>query len=82
MNDRTNSWENIIKWVVIGILAIVALKVALTILGIAIGLVFGLGAIFWKLLPWVLAVWVILKVVEWMREKNCDTSSPPADPTY
>jgi ABC-type amino acid transport system permease subunit len=82
MNDRTNSWENVIKWVVIGILAIVAVKVALTVVGIAIGLVFGLGAVLWKLLPWVLAVWVVLKIVEWLREKNCGTSSPPAGPTY
>ncbi|HEU0051808.1 MAG TPA: hypothetical protein VFQ39_01480 [Longimicrobium sp.] len=79
MSERSGSltWEDVIKWAVIGILAIVALKVALTIVGIAIGLVFGLGALFWKLLPWVLAVWVILKIVEWLREKK-DPTSPPA----
>ena len=63
MSSNSN-FETVIKWVVVVILAIVALKVIATVLGIA----FFLGSfLLWRVLPLVLVVWLIFKGVEWMR---------------
>ncbi len=62
MEEKTN-FETILKWVVIGILAIVAVKIALTVLGIAIGLA---GFLLFTVLPLVLVVWLVIKAVQWL----------------
>ena len=63
MSDKS-SFETALKWVVVVILAIVALKIALTVLGIA----FMLGGfLLFRILPLVLLVWLAIKVVEWLR---------------
>ena len=72
MSDKSG-FETIIKWVVVVILAIVALKVVLTVLGAAF---FIGGFLLFQVLPLVLLVWVGYKVIQWIREKNGDA---PAD---
>ena len=62
MEEKTN-FETILKWVVIGILAIVAFKIALTVLGIAVGLA---GFLLFTVLPLVLVVWLVIKAVQWL----------------
>lgn len=62
MEEKTN-FETILKWVVIGILAIVAFKIALTVLGIAVGLA---GFLLFTVLPLVLVVWLVVKAVQWL----------------
>ncbi|HEX8393485.1 MAG TPA: hypothetical protein VF665_14170 [Longimicrobium sp.] len=62
MEERSN-FETVLKWVVIGILAIVAVKIALTVLGIAIGLA---GFLLFTVLPLVLVVWLVIKAVQWL----------------
>jgi hypothetical protein len=72
MSDRNVTFENVIKWIVIVILAIVALKVVATILGIAF---FIGGFLFWRVLPLVVFVGIIYMVWQWMRNGNgSDTS--------
>jgi len=67
MAQNNTTFETILKWVVLVILAVVALKVVATILGLA----FVLGSfLFWKVLPLVLLVWLIFKLVEWLRARN------------
>lgn len=71
MSDRTSTFENVIKWIVIVILAIVALKVVATILGIAF---FIGGFLFFRILPLVLFVGLLYMGWQWMRKQNGDTS--------
>ena len=73
MTQRSD-WETVIRWIVLAILAVVALKVAVTILGIA--WVLG-GFLLFKVLPLVLLVWLVLKGIEWFRGRN-GGGSPPA----
>lgn len=77
MSDERSSFETVIRWVVIVILALVALKVAL----IALGLAFGLAGLAWKLLPFVLLVWLVYKGIEWIREKNDPPTTSATDAT-
>ncbi|HEU4455899.1 MAG TPA: hypothetical protein VFR81_22730 [Longimicrobium sp.] len=69
-----NSFETVLKWIVLVILAIVALKVAISVLGLAF---FLGGFLLFKILPLVLLVWVALKLVEWFRGRN---GGPATDP--
>ena len=66
MSDKS-SFETALKWVVVVILAIVALKVVFTVLGLAF---FIGGFLLFRVLPLVLVVWAVVKVVQWLREKN------------
>lgn len=68
-SDRI-TFETILKWTVVVILAIVALKVVVSVLGIAF---FLGGFLLWRVLPLVLAVWLILKLVQWASGKNGGT---------
>ena len=70
---RNDSFENAIKWIVIVILAIVALKVVATVLATAF---FVGGFLLTKILPLVILVWAVYKGVEWLRGRNGGT--PPA----
>lgn len=63
MSDKS-SFETILKWVVVVILAIVALKIVLTVMGIAF--VLG-GFLLFRILPLVLLVWLVVKAIEWLR---------------
>jgi peptidoglycan biosynthesis protein MviN/MurJ (putative lipid II flippase) len=64
MSNGSNSFETIIKWVIVVILAIVALKVVATVLGIAwlVG-----GFLLTRVLPLVVMVWLGYVVVQWLR---------------
>jgi hypothetical protein len=76
---QKSNWENVIRWIVLAILAVVALKVLAGVLALA----WVLGSVLiWKVLPLVALVWVVMKVLEWMRGKNCGGghASYPADP--
>lgn len=66
MSDKS-SFETILKWVVVVILAIVALKVIATVLGVAF--VLG-GFLLFRLLPLVLLVWLVVKAIEWLTGKR------------
>jgi len=72
MDQNSNSFETVLKWIVMVILAIVALKMVVMILGTAF--LIG-GFLFSRVLPLVLLVWLALKAFEWMRGKNCGGSS-------
>jgi|GEM_PF-1149868 len=62
--SEKNTFETILKWVVVVILAIAALKILLTVLGIAF---FLGGVLLFRVLPIVLVVWLVLKAIEWLR---------------
>jgi hypothetical protein len=72
MSDRNITFENVLKWTVIVILAIVALKVVVTVLGIAF---FVGGFLFWRVLPLVLVVGAIYMVWQWLRNGNGGTGT-------
>lgn len=62
MNDKS-SLETVLKWIVLVILGIAALKIALSVLGIA----FALGGfLLFRVLPLVLLVWAVVWVVRSM----------------
>jgi hypothetical protein len=61
--DERNGFETVVKWFVIAILSIVALKIGLTVLGIAIGMA---GFLLFTVLPLVLVAWLVMKLVRWM----------------
>jgi len=67
MSENGTKLENILKWIVLVIAAIVVLKLAFGVLAIA--WVLG-GILLFKILPLVLLVWVVLKLVEWWRTRN------------
>jgi hypothetical protein len=69
-----NSFETVLKWIVLVILAIVALKVAISVLGLAF---FLGGFLLFKILPLVLLVWVALKLVEWFRGNGRGGATDP-----
>jgi len=75
MSDKS-SFETFLKWAVVVILAIAALKVVLAVLGIA----WVLGAfLLFRVLPLVLVVWGIVKLVQWLKG---DRGSPAGTSTY
>ena len=67
MSENETKLERILKWIVLVIAAVVALKIVFSVFAIA-WLVGGL--LLTKVLPFVLLVWVVLKLVEWWRTKN------------
>jgi hypothetical protein len=62
--SEKNTFEQILKWIVVGILAIAALKIVLAVLGIAF---FLGGVLLFRVLPIVLVVWLAFKAIEWLR---------------
>lgn len=66
MSER-NDFETVLKWVVVVILAIVALKVLATVLGLAF--VLG-GFLLFRVLPLVLVVWAVYKAVQWLTRPS------------
>ncbi|HEX8903746.1 MAG TPA: hypothetical protein VF771_02750 [Longimicrobiaceae bacterium] len=69
--------ETILKWIVMVILAIVALKIVFSVLALA--WILG-GILLTKVLPLVLLVWLVLKLVEWWKSRN--GGSPPVETEY
>lgn len=67
-----STFETILKWTVVVILAIVALKVVATVLGLAF---FLGGFLLFRVLPLVLVVWLFIKAIEWLRGKNGSSHS-------
>ncbi|MFL5540744.1 MAG: hypothetical protein ACJ8J0_17260 [Longimicrobiaceae bacterium] len=59
--------ETILKWIVLVIAAVVALKLVFGVLAIA--WVVG-GVLLTKVLPLVLLVWIVLKLIEWWKSRN------------
>ena len=67
MSENGTTLETILKWIVLVIAAVIAMK-----------LVFGAFALAWflggillfKVLPLVALVWLVLKLVEWWKTKN------------
>jgi hypothetical protein len=69
--SEKNTFETILKWIVVVILAFAALKVLLGVLGIAF---FLGGVLLFRVLPIVLVVWLVVKAIEWLRS---DRGSSP-----
>jgi hypothetical protein len=69
--------ERILKWIVLVILAVVALKIVFSVLALA--WILG-GVLLTKVLPLVLLVWLVLKIVEWWKSRNGGT--PPVESEY
>lgn len=72
MSNGKSDFETILKWVVVVILAIAALKVIATVLGMAF---FLGGVLLFRVLPLVLLVWLVFKAIEWMRGDRSGSSS-------
>lgn len=72
MSNGKSDFETILKWVVVVILAIAALKVVATVLGMAF---FLGGVLLFRVLPLVLLVWLVFKAIEWMRGDRSGASS-------
>ena len=73
-----NSFETILKWIVLIILAVFALKVIASVLGLAF--VLG-GFLLWRVLPIVLLVWLVFKLIEWLRGNNGGGTAPTTGTT-
>lgn len=67
MSENGTKLETILKWIVLVIAAVVALKIVASVLGLAwlIG-----GVLLTKVLPLVVLVWLVLKLVEWWKTRN------------
>lgn len=74
MSNRNTDFENVLKWIVIVILAIFALKIVATVLGIAW---FLGGFLITKILPLVILVWLVMKAVQYFRGTNGTSPTPP-----
>ncbi|MBW3570790.1 MAG: hypothetical protein KY467_06775 [Gemmatimonadetes bacterium] len=71
-----NNFETILKWIVVVILAFAALKILLTVMGIAF---FLGGFLLFRVLPVVLVVWLIVKIVQWLGGSDRGTSTSTLD---
>lgn len=65
--------ETVLKWIVLVILAVVAMKIVFSVFAVAF--VVG-GVLLTKVLPLVVLVWLVLKAIEWWKSRNGTT---PAD---
>jgi hypothetical protein len=65
--------ETVLKWVVLVILAVVAMKIVFA--AFAMAFVLG-GFLLTKVLPLVALVWLVMKGVEWLKGRN---GPAPAD---
>ena len=67
MSENSSTLETALKWIVIVIAAVFALKIIFTVFAIAF--VIG-GFLLTKVLPLVILVWLVLKLVEWWKTRN------------
>ena len=65
--------ETVLKWIVLVILAVVAMKIVFSVFAVAF--VVG-GVLLTKVLPLVVLVWLVLKAIEWWKSHN---GAAPAD---
>jgi hypothetical protein len=66
-SSSNDTLATILKWAVVIVLGIVALKVIATLLNIA----FFVGwVLLWRVVPLVIVIWVIYTVIEWLRGRN------------
>ena len=67
MSENQSKLETILKWIVLVIAAVVALKIVFSVFAIAwlVG-----GFLLTKVLPLVLLVWLVLKLIEWWKTRN------------
>ncbi|HKP74493.1 MAG TPA: hypothetical protein VJT67_03070 [Longimicrobiaceae bacterium] len=70
MSENSSKLETILKWIVIVIAAVFALKIIFTVFAVAF--VIG-GFLLTKVLPLVVLVWLVLKLVEWWKTRNGTT---------
>lgn len=67
MSTTDSNFEKIVKWAIVIILAIAALKVIATVLGLA----FALGGfLLFRILPLVLLAYGVYLVIQWLRGKE------------
>ena len=76
MSSGKSDFETILKWVVVVILAIAALKVLAVVLGMAF--VLG-GILLFRVLPLVLLVWAAYSIIQWLFGKNGESSRATTD---
>jgi hypothetical protein len=67
MDESRGKVETVLKWIVLVILAVVAMKIVFSVFAIA--WVLG-GFLLTKVLPLVVLVWLVLKAVEWWKTRN------------
>lgn len=67
MSEKKNGVETVLKWIVLVILALAAIKIVLGLLGVA--WVLG-GFLLFKVLPVVLIVWGVVKLIEWLTTRD------------
>ena len=67
MSENSTKLQTILKWIVIVIAAVFALKIVFTVFAVAF--VIG-GFLLTKVLPLVVLVWLVLKLVEWWKTRN------------
>jgi hypothetical protein len=75
-----NTLEMIIKWAIVIVLAVVALKIVFTVLGVA----FVLGSfLLFRVLPLLLIVWLVVRLFGWFRgsDDSAMSAAPPAGTT-
>lgn len=73
---ENNSLETVLKWVVLVVLGLVALKLLLA----AVNIAFALLGIAVKLLPLVLLVCAVVWLVRWLRGRDESCGPRPATP--
>lgn len=76
IDSGRSPFETILKWVVVGILAIVALKIVFAVLATAF---FVGGFLLWKVLPLVLIAWIVMRIVRGWRGGRGGHTDPAAD---
>lgn len=78
MSNDKYSLENILKWVVIAVVGLIALKAALIALNVAVALGWLLAALAFKVLPLLLVLWGVIWLVRWIGGRNGSRGTPPA----
>jgi len=66
--------ETVLKWIVLVILAVVAMKIVFSVFAIAF--VVG-GVLLTRVLPLVVLVWLVMKAIEWWKSSH--NGATPAD---
>lgn len=76
--SQRRSLDTVLKWVVVFILTVAALKLVFAVLGIAF---FVGGFLLFRVLPLVLLVWLVLRVLGWFSGPGSgDTPPSTIDP--
>jgi hypothetical protein len=73
MGENNNNVETILKWIVLVILAVVAMKIVFSVFAIAW---LAGGFLLTRVLPLVVLAWLVIKAVEWWKNRD---GGAPAD---